>query len=228
MTSEDHSGGCICGAVRFVARGPSFRIAACHCQYCQKASSSAFQVFAFFRKKQVTVNGEQNLTRYAERSPAHGRTVPTEFCRICGTRVAAYVETAPSMRLIHAGSFDNRSFIEIKEHQFVRHAVWRSFPANVRLFLDSIQRPDSKMNEPLPIQSKPFVLEHSESPPPAKHREKWQGGCLCGAVRYSASRAPRRTVSCNCEFCYRYAFRRISSLCDSDCACVLSGTPGPR
>ena len=30
-----------------------------------------------------------------------------------------------------------------------------------------------------------------------------QGGCLCGKVRFKASRAPLRTIACHCTFCQR-------------------------
>lgn len=217
---QEHTGGCICGAIRFVARGTPFRIAACHCQWCQRASSSAFQVMVFFRKKQVTLKGEENVTHYEERSPVHGRMLPTEFCKICGTRVATFVTTAPSMRLIHAGNFDSRDFINVTDHQFLRRAVWRSFPVNSRLFLDSIQNPDGTLNQPMTrVQNKPIVLQHPESPAPAVHRDKWEGGCMCNSVRYTCSRAPRRLVACHCEFCYRYAgtpFNLLGFYLDSD------------
>ena len=29
------------------------------------------------------------------------------------------------------------------------------------------------------------------------------GGCLCGSVRFTASRAPLRTLACHCSFCQR-------------------------
>ena len=32
---------------------------------------------------------------------------------------------------------------------------------------------------------------------------KWQGGCLCGAVRYEISASPRTTSLCHCEDCRR-------------------------
>ena len=31
----------------------------------------------------------------------------------------------------------------------------------------------------------------------------WQGGCLCGAVRYEVQAAPRQTSLCHCEDCRR-------------------------
>ena len=33
---------------------------------------------------------------------------------------------------------------------------------------------------------------------------KYEGGCLCGAIRYAASKPPSRTVACHCTFCQRF------------------------
>ena len=33
--------------------------------------------------------------------------------------------------------------------------------------------------------------------------EKLEGGCLCGAVRFSANLAPMRTLACHCTFCQK-------------------------
>ena len=32
----------------------------------------------------------------------------------------------------------------------------------------------------------------------------WEGGCLCGAVRYRSSEGPIRAVSCHCAMCRRW------------------------
>lgn len=33
----------------------------------------------------------------------------------------------------------------------------------------------------------------------------WQGGCLCGAVRYRSTAAPIRAVNCHCSICRRWS-----------------------
>ena len=33
----------------------------------------------------------------------------------------------------------------------------------------------------------------------------WQGGCLCGAVRYRSTAGPIRAVNCHCSICRRFS-----------------------
>lgn len=70
-------GGCLCGAVRFVAAGHPIRVGICHCLDCRKHHGALFYAAAIFPQDAVTVRGE---TR------AHaGR----HFCPRCGSSVFA-------------------------------------------------------------------------------------------------------------------------------------------
>lgn len=40
MKHHTHSGGCMCGGVRYEVTGPLREIIACHCRECQQASSN--------------------------------------------------------------------------------------------------------------------------------------------------------------------------------------------
>jgi hypothetical protein len=74
MTHET-TGGCLCGAVRVVARGVPSRVGLCHCLDCRKHSGSLFFAAAIFPKDAVTISGETRAFRNRH------------FCPICGSSV---------------------------------------------------------------------------------------------------------------------------------------------
>lgn len=88
---ENHTGGCLCGAVRIVATGRPDRVGLCHCLDCRKHHGALFHASAVFPQDAVTVTGE---TRAYE-----GR----HFCPRCGSSVfscsGAEIE-------VHLGTFD--------------------------------------------------------------------------------------------------------------------------
>jgi len=72
---DKHTGGCLCGDVRFVASGRPFRVGLCHCLDCRKHHGTLFHAFAIFPKDVVTIDGETRA--FAGRS----------FCPRCGSSV---------------------------------------------------------------------------------------------------------------------------------------------
>lgn len=72
----DHTtGGCLCGKVRFVARGRPYRVGICHCLDCRKHHGALFHASAIFPADAVTIEGE--VGDYAGRC----------FCPRCGSSV---------------------------------------------------------------------------------------------------------------------------------------------
>lgn len=70
---EKVSGGCLCGAVGFVATGKPYRVGLCHCMDCRKHHGALFHASAIFPEAAVTVEGETH--GYAGRF----------FCPRCGS-----------------------------------------------------------------------------------------------------------------------------------------------
>lgn len=71
------TGGCLCGAVRIVARGAPLRVGLCHCMDCRRHHGALFHASAIFPAAAVTVTGQ--VATYRGRS----------FCPICGSSVHA-------------------------------------------------------------------------------------------------------------------------------------------
>lgn len=72
---ETFTGGCLCGAVRFEAKGRPYRVGICHCMDCRKHHGALFHASGVFPEAAVTITGETNA--YAGR----------HFCPRCGSTV---------------------------------------------------------------------------------------------------------------------------------------------
>ena len=51
------SGGCLCGDIRFVAKGRPYRVGVCHCLDCRKHHGALFHASAIFPADAVTIEG---------------------------------------------------------------------------------------------------------------------------------------------------------------------------
>ena len=65
-------GGCVCGAVRYRARGKPAVISACHCMFCQRRTGSAFATMAYFDEANVGIMKGQ-VTEYEHRADESSR-----------------------------------------------------------------------------------------------------------------------------------------------------------
>lgn len=88
---ETHSGGCLCGQVRFTAIGQPYRVGICHCLDCRKHHGALFHASVIFPEDAVAVTGE---TR-----DYNGRY----FCPNCGSTVFGRSDDEIELNL---GSFD--------------------------------------------------------------------------------------------------------------------------
>ena len=70
--AERNEGGCVCGAVHYVAHGDPEHVTVCHCTWCQRRAGSAVGVEAVFRTEKVTLVGD-TLRKYRHISDESGR-----------------------------------------------------------------------------------------------------------------------------------------------------------
>ncbi len=104
------TGGCLCGAVRYVVAGPLRDVVACHCGQCRRTSGHHVAATSALRE-QVSINGE---VRWYASSPGARRG----FCPICGSNL--FWEAADGGRLaISAGTLDAPTGLRLRGHIFV-------------------------------------------------------------------------------------------------------------
>lgn len=107
---EQVAGGCLCGAVRFVAEGNPFRVGICHCMDCRKHHGALFHASAIFPQTAVTISGE--TADYAGRC----------FCPRCGSSVFSRSDDEVEINL---GSLDEPDrFRPTYELWTIRREAW--------------------------------------------------------------------------------------------------------
>ena len=77
--TEDASGGCMCGAVRYRAEGAPLSVIFCHCMSCRRHTGAPVVALAGYRRYQVVYT--QGKPRIFSYSPGVG----SAFCGDCGT-----------------------------------------------------------------------------------------------------------------------------------------------
>jgi hypothetical protein len=108
-------GGCLCGAVRFKAKGEPINVRVCHCRNCQKAMGSPFFARALFPQDALTVEGDS--ARYAS-SDAIDRV----FCKTCGTRLFSW-RTNGTAAGVALATFDDRNAFTPTAHIWVQEKI---------------------------------------------------------------------------------------------------------
>jgi hypothetical protein len=108
-------GGCLCGAVRFKAKGEPINIRVCHCRTCQKAMGSPFHARALFAQDALEIAGD--TARYPSSS-----ALDRVFCRTCGTRLFSW-RTNGSAAGVALAVFDDRNAFAPTEHIWVREKM---------------------------------------------------------------------------------------------------------
>jgi hypothetical protein len=101
-----HTGGCLCGAVRYSATGEPAQAGFCYCADCRKASGSGFIGFMGFPVEALSFSGE---TRVFRSPSARGGEAVRNSCLVCGSLVFGGEVGEDDSFTIYAGSLDDPS-----------------------------------------------------------------------------------------------------------------------
>jgi hypothetical protein len=115
-----YSGGCQCGRVRYEIQAEPLTLYACHCQECQKQSSSAFGMsMPVPRESIVMIQGQ--LKQWT-RTSSTGREVICFFCGDCGTRLFHNPARNPKITNVKPGTLDDTSWLKPVGNLWTRSA----------------------------------------------------------------------------------------------------------
>ena len=117
MSDQVWEGGCLCGAVRFRARGAPTNATLCHCQSCRRASGAPFVAWVSFPRAGFgLIRGE----------PARFRSSPPverSFCARCGTPLTYAHDAEPESLDVVTVSLDRAGELAPRDHTWTSHAL---------------------------------------------------------------------------------------------------------
>ena len=107
--SEQHIGGCLCGAVKYEVSGPLRPVVFCHCVQCRKSSGHHVAASSAPRAA-VAIIGEVRWYRSSN-------TARRGFCPTCGSQL--FWDGPGENISIHAGTLEDTSGLAAIGHIFV-------------------------------------------------------------------------------------------------------------
>ena len=108
----DHTGGCLCGAVRYRVTGPLRPVVTCHCSQCRRTSGH-FAAFTACAPGDLVLESDRGLRWYRSSAEAE-----RGFCGECGSNLF-WKPTQGRIISIAAGTLDGATGLGIGGHLFI-------------------------------------------------------------------------------------------------------------
>jgi hypothetical protein len=126
-----HTGGCLCGALRYEAEGEPLYAGYCFCTDCRKASGSGFIPFLGLAAAGVRLIGPvQSHTS----TGAHGGPATRNMCPTCGGLVFGGEVGVSDSYTVYAGSLDDPSVFKPTVAIFnARRPAWAPLPEGLEV-----------------------------------------------------------------------------------------------
>jgi hypothetical protein len=126
------TGGCLCGQLRYEARGEPDGMGFCYCADCRKASGSGFIPFMGFAANALTITGRTHQFH----SPAmRGGSATRNSCPDCCGLVFGGIHGVHDSHTIYAGSLDDPAHFTPTLAIFVRDKPdWVAMPEGLTVF----------------------------------------------------------------------------------------------
>ena len=113
MSSPTYSGGCLCGAVRYLASGNARYLCWCHCNSCRRAAGAPAVAWGTFARANFTIVRGQ-LREYASSA-----AVARGSCAACGTGLTFRKLSRPQEIDVTLGSLDDPALLAPQMHVWV-------------------------------------------------------------------------------------------------------------
>ena len=100
-----HTGGCLCGRVRFTIEAEPLGARQCWCRDCQRIASGSPTVNVLFPESAVSYSGE--IAKFSMTADS-GNSVERGFCPSCGAQMYSRTVTPSGLPMrVRAGTLDN-------------------------------------------------------------------------------------------------------------------------
>ncbi len=106
--SAAHTGGCLCGQVRFKLNAEPIAMRLCWCRDCQYFAAGNATVNVVFPSGALEVQGE--LRDYQSVADS-GNRMHRHFCPTCGTPLFSAAESRPHLLIVRNGALDDTALL---------------------------------------------------------------------------------------------------------------------
>lgn len=115
QTHKTHTGGCLCGAVRFEVSSKIEFSCLCHCPSCRKAAGAPLVGWVMFEADAFSCD-RANVTEFASSEGAR-----RSFCGTCGTTLFYEADYIPGLIDITIESFDAPEAVQPTAEIWTKH-----------------------------------------------------------------------------------------------------------
>ncbi|MBM3540868.1 MAG: GFA family protein [Alphaproteobacteria bacterium] len=105
-----HTGGCLCGAVRFRTTGPLGPVSHCHCTMCRKASGAPVVTFTRVGMSEFAFTKGKPKEYRSSKGGRRG------FCAKCGSQLCFMYDAKPDSIGLNVGCFDEPERLKPVRH----------------------------------------------------------------------------------------------------------------
>ncbi|MEZ5653800.1 MAG: GFA family protein [Burkholderiaceae bacterium] len=111
-----HTGGCLCGAIRYEVLTPLAKLVHCHCTDCQRASGAGASANAVLPSAKLRLT--QGEPKVFSKTVDSGNILHRSFCGDCGSPIHTRRDHTPEMTVLKVGSLDD------SDHMAIALSIW--------------------------------------------------------------------------------------------------------